>query len=1210
MAGALSALPSELIHNIAFFAVAHTPLGPPAVLLDLLLTCKALYAQLSAPSFLARVFRLKFDAGAVTRRLFRPYHQDLAEQLVLACHLLRALRSGNIYDVETETHLGTAFLMMLDNDGKNYAQLAAAGVHAYVEAYVQRRLWEGRERNEGWPLDSEPNACALWLLWLTSERGRLLQEPIDRREDLVLRILPFVVSPHRYAASEAPPNHFDLPLDPTRRAHQPPIAFRLPNSHRTYPHYLPPRGSSQPYFRARPYLTRPLSSIAAKLLFVARRELRSMVIPSHIPAGPGQPQGPLTQADYHELNRRKAAELPRGARWDWDRGVAVIVNANPDAPVGMGMGTSDVIEDEDEESRKWDTTFWRMRLCGDYRAPRPKFAPGEVFKLGSMSGPWQGKIYIPAGAQFTQLLHNPHYPGVADERAAQAGIELFSEAALGLVMQPVFLEVEEHHRVCMCGREEVNAKGGGGEVEEGLNDPRGCGIIPIPQPARRLWVQQGVGVHPVGVPAAGAPPPAAAAAPLPHPPHPPATVAPAPAPVVPHPQQPSQTAPAPQNAPPHPHPPQTTTAPTTTAITNGPPTIHSAPDGNANPTHLQLEAAALTDIHARAHARTGASSGMGLPDRVDLGMCNAWFPGAQGGVGWVRREGRGGGGSKAGGIGVTMGEGEERRRDEVVFGVGYVGVDRRAGGGCVSVSVAAGGEGVKREGEGERERERSYSSAGSASGSDTDTDDGTPSLSASPSTGRQNDTPTASNDKEREKGKGKDKTRRNAYVYETYDPARLSSHDVFHSGFSSSSSSSNSKSSKSSNSKSTPNPHPHPNPNPHCASCATRERAVSAQRKREEEEARRVLDGVMRDFEMGGSLSSGSSLGPSSAAAGQGQRKTRMRIPRRFTRGDVDMVVDDEDEDMDEEMEMRDLDMSGFGEAVGRVLGDAAASAAGFTSSSSTPSAPEDSDSDLDLDLDLDLEDEVEVYDDDEEEAYDYPDEEDEYMEEGEEEDDAYEYERIEVLGDDLPRGEPAFWSSRTSSSSRRHSGLMTNAYAQQPLNQNQTQTLNQNQKRQRVLIPATRREYDRARIGVACKGVRDVVITGETPSSSSRGRTGLGHGAAGAGGQGAGGQGGQGIGVARLWQAYTCYGRVRMWDGLVGILRITRTPQINYIFIFGYVVGETNFVGEWRVAASDPLRPVWGSAFVMSRRGEDGVPVEASAATSGGVPPGATATA
>ena len=40
---------------------------------------------------------------------------------------------------------------------------------------------------------------------------------------------------------------------------------------------------------------------------------------------------------------------------------------------------------------------------------------------------------------------------------------------------------------------------------------------------------------------------------------------------------------------------------------------------------------------------------------------------------------------------------------------------------------------------------------------------------------------------------------------------------------------------------------------------------------------------------------------------------------------------------------------------------------------------------------------------------------------------------------------------------------------------------------------------------------------------------------------------------------------------------------------MFGYIVGENNFVGEWRLAASDPLCPAWGSAFVMSRKVDRG---------------------
>ncbi|PPQ85942.1 hypothetical protein CVT26_000106, partial [Gymnopilus dilepis] len=235
-------------------------------------------------------------------------------------------------------------------------------------------------------------------------------------------------------------------------AYQPPLVVPLPNHPtKTYPHYLPPRYTSQVYFRARPNLTWPLASLAAKLLFVARRELRPIVIPAHIPPGPGVPGGGLTQADYRELNASKAAELPRGAIWDWERGVAVVVNrpyvppphvpapppggaviaagapnlppSPPAAPLAPGLAHPPqapgptlpgipqlhpqpqpptqppldpdlIIPSSDPESAKWDTTFWRMRLCGDILAPRPVFAPGEVFRLGSMRGVWQGRIYV------------------------------------------------------------------------------------------------------------------------------------------------------------------------------------------------------------------------------------------------------------------------------------------------------------------------------------------------------------------------------------------------------------------------------------------------------------------------------------------------------------------------------------------------------------------------------------------------------------------------------------------------------------------------------------------------------------------------------------------------------------------------------------------------------------------------------------------------
>ena len=104
---------------------------------------------------------------------------------------------------------------------------------------------------------------------------------------------------------------------------------------------------------------------------------------------------------------------------------------------------------------------------------------------------------------------------------------------------------------------------------------------------------------------------------------------------------------------------------------------------------------------------------------------------------------------------------------------------------------------------------------------------------------------------------------------------------------------------------------------------------------------------------------------------------------------------------------------------------------------------------------------------------------------------------------------------------------------------------------------PGARCDFDRARvtsIASPCSHAGDTLFTGETPPS----------------------------GLA--WgQKYTTYGRLRPWDGLVGLVRVGHVPM-NFMFIFGYIVGGRTFVGEWRVAASDPMRPAWGGAFVMSR--------------------------
>lgn len=162
----LLSLPDELLHLCSFHLLAHKPLGPPSDLITLALVCRAFNNAVSSHTFRARICRFMFDTGAVSRRLFHPRDSDLADELHRCCNLLKAIRRADLEESEEET-LIEAYILMLSNDGKNYAQLEHAGLDAYLDKYINTRLWSGRETNQGWPLDNIDNASALWLMWMT-----------------------------------------------------------------------------------------------------------------------------------------------------------------------------------------------------------------------------------------------------------------------------------------------------------------------------------------------------------------------------------------------------------------------------------------------------------------------------------------------------------------------------------------------------------------------------------------------------------------------------------------------------------------------------------------------------------------------------------------------------------------------------------------------------------------------------------------------------------------------------------------------------------------------------------------------------------------------------------------------------------------------------------------------------------------------------------
>ena len=106
----------------------------------------------------------------------------------------------------------------------------------------------------------------------------------------------------------------------------------------------------------------------------------------HFPLAPGPGIVGATQEDYREVNRSPGARLVRVVTWNWDTGC-------PNR-VGGEDGDGSDIDEGWEESKVWDTEWWRRLLCGQWNGNRPKYLPGDVYKLGCMKGRWHGKEYV------------------------------------------------------------------------------------------------------------------------------------------------------------------------------------------------------------------------------------------------------------------------------------------------------------------------------------------------------------------------------------------------------------------------------------------------------------------------------------------------------------------------------------------------------------------------------------------------------------------------------------------------------------------------------------------------------------------------------------------------------------------------------------------------------------------------------------------------
>ena len=230
---AFDSIPQEVLENIAFYAVSSEPLGPPRELAPLLLVNRRLHAALSGasnPHLHSRIFACKFDNAALVRRLGpgAATARKLAAELRRRCVQLARLRDrlgctlGELtMEAETTTSSGsnnnnnkrkkkkkkdggdddgggggggredgmtedgmralhemlwTAYVMMLENDGKNERQLRE---YAHLDDWL-RTFWFAEDgasfarleiRDNSWPPYNDLADVTMWLFWFLLKPG-------------------------------------------------------------------------------------------------------------------------------------------------------------------------------------------------------------------------------------------------------------------------------------------------------------------------------------------------------------------------------------------------------------------------------------------------------------------------------------------------------------------------------------------------------------------------------------------------------------------------------------------------------------------------------------------------------------------------------------------------------------------------------------------------------------------------------------------------------------------------------------------------------------------------------------------------------------------------------------------------------------------------------------------------------------------------------
>ncbi|KAL5525167.1 hypothetical protein ACEPAF_9036 [Sanghuangporus sanghuang] len=329
----LATLPPDILEHIAYYASTHTLLGPPSDLVPLLTLCRTMNAtlgRLSNPHLYARIFAAKFDLAAPRRRLAHLYGLDarsvlsvntLADELVRRFVVLKRLRAeldarspessgenisrGQTAYVEADARLDellwTAFLMVLEDAGRNTAQLRNARIEGWLAVFWfdAQGASEAIRRLSGdlWPVApayskdlvlKTRHALGMWLFWFFLNPAAYVANPdLYRRAERILKLVS--LNAPLYPLSHLPWTSFRP--EPIR------IHFGLPGVSSTEP--------LDPQTVARTHSQQPASGTPSQFLYFGRQ------LPPLTPPLPAVPAN-LALLALHARSRRNADTLEGG----------------------------------------------------------------------------------------------------------------------------------------------------------------------------------------------------------------------------------------------------------------------------------------------------------------------------------------------------------------------------------------------------------------------------------------------------------------------------------------------------------------------------------------------------------------------------------------------------------------------------------------------------------------------------------------------------------------------------------------------------------------------------------------------------------------------------------------------------------------------------------------------------------------------------------